>query len=137
MEGSCLRDARGGKKRATGGADNRRCGKWTAGGADNGRRGQGEELTAGGVDSKEDNGRSGQLQGWILKRAVFTFKRVVFNKKRSSLIAIANKLIYCTRIVRGQREDGHPEEVELRTDRRMHSICFSKCGTCRVLVHIL
>ena len=53
-----------------------------------------------------------------------------------SLIAIANTLIFCTRIVRGQWEDGHPEEVELRTDRRMHSICFSKCGTCRVLVHI-
>ena len=85
MEGSCLRDARGGKERATGGADNRRCGKWTAGGVDNGRRGQGEELTAGGVDSKEDNGRSGQLQGWILKRAVFTFKRVVFNIKKGRL----------------------------------------------------
>ena len=51
----------------------------TTGGEDNGRRGQGEERTAGGVDSKEDNGRSGQLQGWIIKRAVFTFKKVVFN----------------------------------------------------------
>ena len=38
-----------------------------------------------------------------------------FNEKRSSLIAIVNKLIYCTRIVRGQQEGGHLEEVELRT----------------------
>ena len=46
---------------------------------DDGRRGQGEERTAGGVDSKEVNWRSVQLQGWILiKRAVFTLKVVAF-----------------------------------------------------------
>ena len=46
---------------------------------DDGRRGQGEERTAGGVDSKEVNWRSGQLQGWMLiKRAVFTLKVVAF-----------------------------------------------------------
>ena len=56
------------------------------GGADNRRRGQREEWTAGVVDSEEDNGRRGQPQWWILKRAVFTFKKVVFNKKGSYLI---------------------------------------------------
>ena len=49
-------------------------------------RGQREEWTAGVVDSEEDNGRRGQPQWWILKRAVFTFKKVVFNKKGSYLI---------------------------------------------------
>ena len=84
---------------------------------DNGRRGQGEERTAGGVDSKEDNWRSGQLQGWMLKKGQYLhLKGSLFNKiKRLSLIAIVNKLIYCSRIVGRQQEGGHPEEVELRT----------------------
>ena len=88
MEDSCSRVARGQKESATGGADNMRRGQReerTTGREDNGRRGQEEERTAGGVDSKEDNGRSGQLQGRIIKRAVFTFKKVVFNIKKGRL----------------------------------------------------
>ena len=73
------------EERTTGGAESGQREERTTGGEDNGRRGQGEEQSAGGVDSKEDNGRSGQLQGWILKRAVFTFKRVVFNIKKGRL----------------------------------------------------
>ena len=79
------------------------------------RRALQEERTSGGADSR----RSVQLQGWIPKRAVSTFRRVIFNTKRSSLIAIINKLSYFTRIVRGQKEGGHPEEVELRTRKRI------------------
>ena len=68
------------------------------------------------MDSKEDNWRSGQLQGWMLKKGQYLhLKGSPFNKKRSSLIAIVIKLIYCTRIVSRQQEGGHPEEVELRT----------------------
>ena len=51
------------------------------GGADNRRRGQREEWTAGVVDSGEYNGRRGQQQGWILKRAVCTFKRAFLIKR--------------------------------------------------------
>ena len=73
------------EERTTGGAESGQREERTTGGEDNGRRGQGEEQTAGGVDSKEDNRRSVQLQGWLLKRAVFTFKRVVFNIKKGRL----------------------------------------------------
>ena len=69
-----------------------------------------EERTAGGVYS---------YKGGYQKRAVSTFRRVVFNTKRSSLTAITNKLSYFTRIARGQKEGGHPEEVELRTRERI------------------
>ena len=44
-------------------------------------RGQREEWTAGVVDSEEDNGRRGQPQWWILKRAVLTFKRAFLIKR--------------------------------------------------------
>ena len=33
------------------------------------------------MDSEEDIGRRGQPQWWTVKRAVYTFKRVFFNKK--------------------------------------------------------
>ena len=68
------------------------------------------------MDSKEDNWRSGQLQGWMLKKGQYLhLKGSLFNKKRSSLTATVNRLIYCTRIDGRQQEDGHPEEVGLRT----------------------
>ena len=70
MECFCLRNARGAREERT------------ARGEDNGRRGQQEERTARGVDRVVDNRRSGQPQGWTLKRTVKTFKMVLFYKKK-------------------------------------------------------
>ena len=62
MEGSCLRDARGGKER-TGGADDR-SGQQEVRKVDSGRSGQREERTTGG----EDKGRSRQQEEWTARR---------------------------------------------------------------------